>query len=93
MSMGKNDTIFESPSFFSVATKKRKIFQFLNPRNFNHIMQIKIPKGTKYINLDEIGNAIVLQSAETELLLNKGSKFIIKNKKGYKGMIEAELIN
>ena len=91
MSMPENGMIFEDPSFVSVATKKRNVFQFLNSRNFNHIMQIKIPKDSKYINMDEFGNIVVLNSPENELLLNKGSKFLIKNK-GINGMIEAEYI-
>ena len=50
-------------------------------------MQIKIPKNSKYINLDEIGHIINPQLPENELLL-KGD-FLIKNRKG---MIVAEYL-
>ena len=84
--------IFEDPSFVSVATKKSSTFQFLNPSNFNNILKIKIPKGSKYINLDEIGHTVVYQSPENELLLNKGAQFKINGKNGFWGMIEAEYL-
>lgn len=87
MSMAKDGMIFKDPSFTSVATKKSSIYQFLNFKNYNHIMQIKIPSNSKYINLDEIGHIIQPQKAENELLL-KGN-FLIKSRKG---MIIAEYI-
>ena len=83
--------VFEDPSFVSVATKKSSVFQFLNFKNCRHIMQIKIPKDSKYLNMDEFGNIIIRNSAENELLLDKGSKFVIKNKPN-KGIIEVEYI-
>lgn len=88
MSLPENG-IFKSPSFVSVSTKKESIKQFLNLKNYNHIIKIKIPKGTKYVNMDEIGHIMYIQKPENELLLNKGSEFLIKNKNG---MIEAEYI-
>ena len=87
LSMEKDGMIFKDPSFTSVATKKSSIYQFLNFKNYKHIMQIKIPKNSKYLNLDEIGHIINPQKAENELLL-KGD-FLIKSRKG---MIIAEYI-
>lgn len=92
MSMSKDGMVFQDPSFVSVATKLRSVLQFLNFHNCNHIMRIKIPKGTKFINLDEICHSIVMQPAENERLLDKGSKFLIKAKKGKHNMIEAEYL-
>src|SRR5574344_435829 len=90
-SMKQDGLILEDPSFSSVTTKKNNIYKFINFKNFNHVLKIKIPKGTQYIDMDEI-HSIVMQSSEQELLLNKGSKFVIKNLKGKNGIIVAELI-
>ncbi len=90
LSMPKDGMIFEDPSFMSVATKKSSTFQFLNLKNFNHIMRIKLPKGTPYLNLDDIGHIIIPQAPENEMVLKNGSKFLIKSRNG---MIEAEYIN
>lgn len=89
LKMKKDGMIFKDPSFVSVATKKRKTFQFLNLKNFNHIMEIKIPKGTKYISMDEFHDIVYPNIPETEMLLNKGSKFLIKSRDG---VIKAEYL-
>ena len=85
--MKDNSMIFEDPSFISVATKKSSVYQFLNFRNFNNILKIKIPKGSEYLNLDELGHIVVPQLPENELLL-KGKLLITKNK----GKLEAVFI-
>ena len=72
--------IFTDPSFVSVATQKSKIYQFFNFRNFRHPLKVIIPKGEKYISLDELHNIVYAQNPETELLL-KGSFEIIKKPK------------
>ena len=80
LNMEHDGMIFNDPSFVSVATKKSSVYPFLNLKNMNHIMQVKIPKGSKYINLDEVGHIVVPQKAENELLL-KGD-LLIKNRDG-----------
>ena len=87
----KEGDIFTDPSFTSVATKKSKILQFLNPRNFLHPVKIKLPEGTKYISLDELHNIVLANTRETELLLQEGNRFVI-TKKPKIGFIEMELI-
>ena len=72
--------IFTDPSFVSVATKKRKIYPFFNLKNFRHPLKVTIPKGEKYISLDELHNIVCPNNPETELLL-KGSFEIIKKPK------------
>lgn len=89
MSMPQDGMIFEDPSFMSVATKKSSTYQFLNLKNFNHIMRIKIPKDTPYLKLDDIGHIVVPQAPENEMVLKNGSKLLIKSRNG---MIEAEYI-
>lgn len=89
MSMPENGMIFTDPSFVSVTTKKRSLLQFLNYKNFNHIMKVEIPVNSSIINMDEIGNIVLMNFSENELLLKNGSNFLIKNKNGHKGMIEA----
>lgn len=90
-SMKKDGLILEDPSFTSVTTKKSQIYKFINFKNFNKILKIKIPKGTDYIDMDEI-HSIVMQASEHEWLLNKKCKLLIKNTKGKNGIIDAELI-
>ena len=87
----KEGEIFTDPSFTSVATKKSKILQFLNPRNFLHPVKIKLPEGTKYISLDELHNIVLANTRETELLLQEGNSFVITKKPKF-GFIEMELI-
>ena len=87
----KEGEIFTDPSFTSVATKKSKIFQFLNLRNFLHPVKIKLPEGTKYISLDELHNIVLANTRETELLLQEGNSFVI-TKKPKIGFIEMELV-
>ena len=87
----KEGDIFTDPSFTSVATKKSKILQFLNLRNFLHPVKIKLPEGTKYISLDELHNIVLANTRETELLLQKGNSFVI-TKKPKIGFIEMELL-
>lgn len=89
MNMPRDGMVFTEPSFMSVATKKSSTYQFLNLKNFKHIMEIKIPKGTEYINMDDIGHIVVKQMPENELLLGANSNLLIKSRKG---MIKAELI-
>ena len=79
MSMEEGE-IFTDPSFVSVATKKSKIYPFFNLNNFRHPLKITIPKGSKYISLDEIHNIVLANTPETELLL-KGSFEIVKKPK------------
>lgn len=77
-SMTGDSIIFEDPSFVSVATKKSSVYPFLNLKNFRHILKIKIPKGSEYLQMDNIGHIVVPQPAENELLL-KGKFLITKN--------------
>lgn len=83
--------IFTDPSFTSVATKQSKILQFLGLRNFLHPVKIKLPKGTKYISLDELHNIIMPCGRETEFLLQEGNNYLITKKPKF-GFIEMELI-
>lgn len=87
--MPGNGMIFTDPSFVSVTTKKRSLLQFLNHKNFNHIMKVEIPPNSGILDMDEIGNIVLMNFPENELLLKNGSNFLIKNKNGHKGMIEA----
>ncbi len=85
--MNGDKMIFEDPSFVSVATKKSSVYQFLNHRNYNKILTILIPKGSEYLQMDDIGHIVVPQAPENELLL-KGKFLIAKNK----GKLEAIFI-
>ena len=87
----KEGDVFTDPSFTSVATKKSKILQFLNLRNFLHPVKINLPEGTKYISLDELHNIVLANTRETELLLQEGNSFVITKKPKF-GFIEMELI-
>ena len=87
----KEGETFTDESFTSVATKKSKILQFLNFRNFLHPAKIKLPKDTKFISLDELHNIILPCTRETELLLQEGNSYII-TKKPRLGFIEMELL-
>ena len=90
LAMPNDGMMFVDPSFISVATKKSSVFPFLNFRNFNHILKVDIPPNTKYLNLDEIGHIINPQVPENELLLEAGTRLLIKKRDG---MICAELVN
>ena len=87
----KEGEIFTDESFTSVATKKSKIFQFLNFRNFLHPAKIKLPKDSKYISLDELHNIVLPNGRETELLLQEGNNYLITKKPKF-GFIEMELL-
>lgn len=87
----KEGDIFTDSSFTSVATKKSKILQFLNFRNLLHPAKIKLPKGTKFISLDELHNIIAPNGRETELLLQEGNNYLITKKPKF-GFIEMELL-
>ena len=89
----KEGDIFTDNSFTSVATKKFSVLPFLNFKNCRHILKLEIPKGTKYLNLDEFHNVVVAQSPENELLLNRFSKILIESKDGFFNTIKARLIN
>ena len=86
--------IYTEPSFLSVATKKRSILQFLRLKNFRHILRLKVYKGAEYLNVDDIsmGRIIKPQLAENELIFDKDSKILIKNRHGKGGFIDAELL-
>ena len=90
MSMPEDGMIFTDPSFMSIATDKKSAAKFLNLKSRNHLMQIVIPEGTSYLQMDELGHIINPQTPENEWLLNAGRNLVIKNRKG---MIIAELIN
>ena len=74
--------VYEEPSFLSVATKKSGVFQFLNLRNFNHILELEIPAGTPILKMDEVGHIIVPQVSENELVLNAGQRILIDKSSG-----------
>jgi hypothetical protein len=90
LAMPEDGMIFVDPSFMSVATNKRSVLPFLNFRNFKHILKVEIPPNTKYLNLDEIGHIINPQKSENEMVLEAGTRLLIKKRDG---MIFAELIN
>lgn len=94
LSMPEDGMIYTEPSFLSVATKKRSTYQFLNFKNFNHKLKLKIKKGTKYLDMDNIsaGRIVQPQMLENELVINKGAKILITNRHGKGGYIEAELL-
>ena len=81
--------VYEEQSFLSVATKKSGVFQFLNLRNFNHILELEIPAGTPVLKMDEVGHIVVPQVSENELLLNAGQRILI-DKSG--GKLKGKLI-
>lgn len=82
LSMPKDGMIFTAPSFTSVSTQKLKAYMFVNLKNLTHLMEVKIPKGTPYLKLDDVCHIITPQRSENELLLQKGSKFLIKSRNG-----------
>lgn len=82
LSSKEDKCIYIEPSFLSVATKKSSVFQFLNFRNFNHILELEIPAGTPVLKMDEIGHVINPQFAENELILNVGQKLLIEKSNG-----------
>ncbi len=119
LSMPQDGMIYPEPSFLSVATKKRSTYQFLNFKNFNHKLKLRVKEGTKYLDMDNIsaghfnhklklrvkegtkyldmdnisaGRIVQPQMLENELVLDKGSKILIRNRHGKGGYIEAELI-
>lgn len=55
---------------------KNPNFEGLFP-NGRAILKIDIPKGSKYINMDEMFNIDLRHWKEDEFLLNKGSKFLV----------------
>ena len=79
---------FVDPSFVSVSTDKEVPKFFAN----KNIAKIKIPKGTKYISMDEFANIEYSLQQEKELLLNKNSKFSFTNTKDEDGFFEVEYI-
>ena len=95
LSMPKDGMIYTEPSFLSVATKKSSTYQFLGLKNFNHILKLKVKKGTKYLDMDKIsvGRIVQPQMAENELVFDKGAKIIVTNRHAKGGFIEAELID
>ena len=94
MEMPKDGMVYAEPSFLSVSTKKRCILQFLRPKNFRHILRLKVYEGAQYLNVDEIsmGHIIKPQLAENELIFNKDSEILIKSRKGKFGFIDAALL-
>ena len=94
LSMSEDGMIYTEPSVLSVATKKKNVVQFMNPKNCRHILRLKVKKGSRYINLDEAsaGRIIYPQVSENELIFKPGSKILIKNRNAKGGFIDAELI-
>lgn len=89
LSMSEDGMIFTDPSFMSIATNKWSAAKFLNLKSRNHLMQITIPEGTKYLQMDDLGHIIHPQAPENEWVLNAGTNLLIKNRKG---MIIAEVV-
>lgn len=87
-----SEGVFTDTSFISTTKKKSALSQFLNFKNRKYVLRIKIPKGTQYIDLDEVGQSVVWQIPEYELLFNKGSSFLIKGKNKNSNLIDAEYI-
>ena len=94
MAMSKDGMVYIEPSFLSVSTKKRSILQFLRPKNFRHILRLKVYEGARYLDVDKMsmGHIIQPQLAENELIFDKDSKILIKTRKGKYGFIDAELL-
>lgn len=89
MSMPDDGMIFTDQSFMSIATDKKSAAKFLNMKNKNHLMQITIPEGTQYLQMDELGHIINPQKPENEWVLNACTNLRIKNRDG---MIIAEIV-
>ena len=77
--------VFTEKSFCSTSTNldpalrfscQNHNFECLFP-NGQAILKIDIPKGSKYINMDEMFNIDLRHWKEDEFLLNKGSKFLV----------------
>ena len=94
MSLSDDGMIYTEPSILSVATDKKSVLQFLNPKNCRHILRLKVHKNTPFINLDEAsaGRIIYPQFPENELIFKPGSKILITNRNAEGGFIDAELI-
>ncbi len=77
--------VFTEKSFCSTSTNLDPALRFScqNPNfeclfpNGRAILKIDIPKGSKYINMDEMFNIDLRHWKEDEFLLNKGSKFLV----------------
>ena len=80
--MSDNEKFFTDPSFMSIATDEKSARKFLNLKGKNHLMQITIPEGTQYLEMDELGHIIMPQKPENEWVLNAGTKMHIKNRAG-----------
>lgn len=94
MSMSEDGMIYTEPSILSVATDKKSVLQFMNPKNCRHILRLKVKEGARFINLDEAsaGRIIYPQFSENELIFKPGSKILITNRNAEGGFIDAELL-
>jgi len=94
MEMPEDGMIYTEPSILSVATNKKSVLQFMNPKNCRHILRLKVKEGARFINLDEAsaGRIIYPQMPENELIFKPGSKILITNRHADGGFIDAELI-
>ena len=94
MAMPEDGMIYTEPSILSVATNKKSVLQFMNPKNCRHILRLKVREGARFINLDEVsaGRIIYPQLPENELIFKPGSKILITNRNADGGFIDAELL-
>jgi len=94
LSMSKDGMVYTEPSVLSVATDKKSVLQFMKPKNYRHVLRLKVGKGSSYINLDEAsaGHIIYPQLPENELIFKPGAKILIKDRNAKGGFIDAELI-
>lgn len=82
MSLPEDGMIYTDPSFMSIATDKKSAKKFLNFKSKNHLMQIKLPKNTQYLEMDELGHIVIPQKSENEWVLNAGTRLCIKKRDG-----------
>ena len=95
LSMPEDGMVYTEPSILSVATNKKNVIQFMNPKNCKHILRLKVKEGSRYINLEEAaaGRIIYPQIPENELIFKPGTKILITNRNADGGFIDAEIIN
>ena len=81
--------IFTDKSFCSVTTDLNVAKRFAHN---NPILEIELPKGVRYIDIEKIFNIDRCHWQEAELLLNKDSKFKIKDFDSINNIIKVEYL-
>lgn len=82
-------SVFDDASFLST-TKKLATAHRFKTNSGSPILEITLPKGSKYLDMDEIFNIDYSRWKEQELLLPRNSKLLIKSVDDKTGIIKAQ---